>query len=141
MFLVDARDLTENDQWEISGVIEKVSDEYYQPVLYYTVCIKRKPLYYAMVLVLPIVTIYLLSGLSFFLPPDTGEKVAFAMTVLLAQIVAYAALSDIFPAGSNNLPLLLYFVGSVMLHMALLCFMAVTGMSFWLNFFHFFLRF
>ena len=82
-----------------------------------------------MILIIPIVTIYLLSGLSFFLPADTGEKVSFAMTVLLAQVVAFAALSDLFPASSSNVPLLLYFVCVIMMHMTLLCSMSVAGKS------------
>ena len=117
----------EDDEWEVANLEEAfLSNGRVGYQIVYTLHLKRKPLFYSMILILPIMTIYFLSGLSFFLPSDTGEKVAFAMTVLLAQVVAFATLSDIFPS-SNNVPLLLHFVSVIMLHMTLLCLMSVTG--------------
>ncbi|XP_075239521.1 acetylcholine receptor subunit alpha-type unc-63-like [Convolutriloba macropyga] len=95
----------------------------------FTIKLKRKPLFYTMILIVPIVTVYMLSGLTFLLPSDSGEKVGFAMTELLAQIVAFATLSNIFPASSDNIPLLLHFVSVITLHMALLCLVSVFVVS------------
>ena len=91
------------------------------------VTLQRKPLYYILVLVLPIITIYLLSTLSFLLPSDTCDKVSFAVTIFLAEVVMYSALTDFLPESSENIPILLYFLNIIMFHMGLLCVTSVAG--------------
>ena len=117
-----------NDQWDILNLghlIFRKERRAYE--IAYEVHFRRKPLYYLITLVSPIVINYLLSGLAFFLPSDDGEKLSFGVTILLAQIVAVSAMSDIFPASSTSIPLLLYFVSAVTLHMAIMCFESVIG--------------
>ena len=117
-----------NDQWDILNLdhlIFRKERRAYE--IAYEVHFRRKPLYYLITLVSPIVINYLLSGLAFFLPSDDGEKLSFGVTILLAQIVAVSAMSDIFPASSTSIPLLLYFVSGVTLHMAIMCFESVIG--------------
>ena len=95
--------------------------------MHYQIHFRRKSLYYFITIVSPVTVLYVLSGLAFFLPSDDGEKLSFGVTILLAQIVAVSAMNDIFPASSNNLPLLLYFVSFVTLHMAIMCLESVIG--------------
>ncbi|XP_075246170.1 neuronal acetylcholine receptor subunit beta-3-like isoform X2 [Convolutriloba macropyga] len=122
-----------NDQWEIVNLEElRVRRSRVRlHVMDYEVHFRRKPFYYLVTIVFPVTVIYLLSGLAFFLPSDDGEKLSFGVTMLLAQIVAVSAMSDIFPASSTSIPLLLYFVSGVTLHMAIMCLesVIVLGLS------------
>ena len=121
-----------NDQWEIVNLEElRVRRSRVRlHVMDYEVHFRRKPFYYLVTIVFPVTVIYLLSGLAFFLPSDDGEKLSFGVTMLLAQIVAVSAMSDIFPASSTSIPLLLYFVSGVTLHMAIMCLESVIGYRF-----------
>ena len=89
--------------------------------------IKRRHLFHTIFIISPTIILYIISGLTFLLPPDSGEKVSFAVTILLAQIVSFGTLGEIFPASSKNLPLLVYFVLTVTVHMSLVCLAATLG--------------
>ncbi|XP_075254530.1 neuronal acetylcholine receptor subunit beta-3-like [Convolutriloba macropyga] len=95
--------------------------------------LKRRHLFYAVFIVCPNVILYVLSGLTFLLPTDSGEKVSFSVTLLLAQVVSFGTLTSVFPASSLNFPLLAYFVLAVTLHMSFLCFCAVIVVSIHIN--------
>ena len=117
-----------NEQWELVNFDEILERKNRTGVkMEYEVHFRRRPLYYLLTIVFPIVLNYFLSGLVFFLPTNDGQKVSFGVTMVLAQIVAVSAMSDIFPASSMNVPLLLYFVSGVTLHMAVLCMESVLG--------------
>ncbi|XP_075249659.1 neuronal acetylcholine receptor subunit non-alpha-2-like [Convolutriloba macropyga] len=118
----------ENDDWEVLAVLYQISTsrESSSTIFKLQITLRRKPLYYILVLVLPSITIYLLSTLSFLLPSDTCDKVSFAVTIFLAEIVTYSALTDFLPESSENIPILLYFLNIIMFHMGLLCLTSVV---------------
>ncbi|XP_075255777.1 neuronal acetylcholine receptor subunit alpha-5-like [Convolutriloba macropyga] len=138
---ISGRYLQENDQWEIVYPIttKVIQDTYLNSNdLHFTnlqvhVKLVRRPRYYQVVLVFPIVTIYTFSMLTFAVPPESGEKVGFAVTFLLAEIVAFATLSEVLPESSIDFPIILYFVSIVTLHMCFLCLVAVFVVSVHLN--------
>ncbi|XP_063720345.1 acetylcholine receptor subunit beta-like [Symsagittifera roscoffensis] len=74
-----------------------------------------------MVFVYPSVLLYLLSSVTFFIPPDSGEKVSFAVTILLTEIVSYGTLLTILPASSHHVPYLIYFIASATFHLTCNC--------------------
>ncbi|XP_063728700.1 neuronal acetylcholine receptor subunit beta-3-like [Symsagittifera roscoffensis] len=78
-----------------------------------------------LVLVLPCLVLYTISSLCFVLPSDATEKVSFAVTILLAEVVAFTSLSNVLPESSENTPILLYFLSAVIWHMGILCIVAV----------------
>ena len=55
--------------------------------IHYNMAFQRRPLYYLLNLVLPCSLITFVAMLSFFLPPDSGEKVGLGVTVLLSLSV------------------------------------------------------
>ncbi len=66
----------------------------------------RRPLFYIFNLVLPCFLLLLVGSLTFCIPPDSGEKVSLAVTVLLALIVFMMAVMEKLPASSLAIPLL-----------------------------------
>ncbi|XP_075254732.1 neuronal acetylcholine receptor subunit beta-4-like [Convolutriloba macropyga] len=118
-------DYTENDEWDVITPVETNNVNNSNSIKSTVhLNLKRRHLFYSIFLISPTIILYLLSGLTFLLPPDSGEKVSFAVTILLAQIVSFGTLSGIFPTSSRNLPILAYFVLAVTVHMSLVCFVA-----------------
>ncbi|XP_075254612.1 acetylcholine receptor subunit alpha-type unc-63-like [Convolutriloba macropyga] len=82
-----------------------------------------------MFIIFPATALYFLSGLTFLLPADSGEKVSFAVTLLLAQFLSFVTLSEIFPASSLNFPKLAYFVAVVTSHMSFNCLLSIIAVN------------
>ncbi|ESO82690.1 hypothetical protein LOTGIDRAFT_77112, partial [Lottia gigantea] len=59
--------------------------------------LKRKATFYLMNVVGPISVIAFLCGMSFLVPPESGEKLTVAITVLLSLTVFLGAISDLLP--------------------------------------------
>ena len=63
---------------------------------------ERKPQYYGMNVVLPIMVLSVLSSMVFVLPPESGEKMGFSLTVLLAFAVLLTLIADSMPTTSRT---------------------------------------
>ena len=128
---LDLTGYKENDQWQLlqPALVKPENLSAAAPLKQIVVelKLKRRHLFYTIFLTCPTIILYLISGLTFLLPAESGEKVSFAVTILLAQIVLFGNLSNIFPASSKNLPILAYFVLTVTIHMSLACVAAVLG--------------
>uniref|UniRef100_A0AC34QTD7 Nicotinic acetylcholine receptor alpha subunit n=1 Tax=Panagrolaimus sp. JU765 TaxID=591449 RepID=A0AC34QTD7_9BILA len=77
----------------------------YVDVVYHLV-LRRKPLFYTVNLVFPCVGISFLTILVFYLPSDSGEKVALCISILVALTLFFLLLMEIIPATSITLPLI-----------------------------------
>lgn len=64
----------------------------------------RKPMFVVVNVLSPIVVLVFLTPLVFMLPKDSGERVSYAVTVLLALSVYMTILSDNLPANSDPMP-------------------------------------
>ena len=122
------------DQWQLEIPVEIEVDRLkgklenqFRPVVKLTINLQRRPLFYKLVLVYPSVILYLLSAVTYFIPPNSGEKVSFAVTILLTEVVSYGTLVDILPASSHHVPHLIYFLAAVTFHLTWTCVTAVTG--------------
>ena len=67
---------------------------------------RRKTLFYTVNLIVPCVGISFLTVLVFYLPSDSGEKIALSMNVLLSLTVFLLLLAEIIPPTSLAVPLL-----------------------------------
>ena len=68
--------------------------------------IRRKTLYYMYNIVFPCMMMSTLTVLVFCLPPDSGEKIALGVTVLLAFSVFMLAIAEKMPETSESIPLI-----------------------------------
>ena len=128
----------ENEQWELIRPV-KISDRsdfcalkisnssFYDSSTVVTIQLRRRPLFYTFILVIPNVLLYLLSTLVFLLPVDSGEKLSFIATILLAETVTVGTLSSILPSSSMKIPVLLQFVILIVIHLSLLCAATAVG--------------
>uniref|UniRef100_A0A0N5AIJ1 Neur_chan_LBD domain-containing protein n=1 Tax=Syphacia muris TaxID=451379 RepID=A0A0N5AIJ1_9BILA len=72
----------------------------------YQVRIRRKTLFYTVVLIIPTVLMAFLSMAVFYLPTDSGEKMTLTISVLLSIVVFLLLVSKILPPTSSTIPLM-----------------------------------
>ena len=82
----------------------------------YTFHFERKSLYHVLYQILPCVVIILLVVLNFIIPPDSGERISFCITILLAMSVYLLILADSLPETSDDIAILgLYYMVTIFL--------------------------
>ncbi|XP_007934716.1 5-hydroxytryptamine receptor 3A [Orycteropus afer afer] len=103
-------------EWELLGVLTQFHEfsiegsECYAEMKFYVV-IRRRPLFYAVSLLLPSIFLMVMDIVGFYLPPDSGERVSFKITLLLGYSVFLIIVSDTLPATAIGTPLIgVYFV-------------------------------
>ncbi|KAH6940067.1 hypothetical protein HPB50_024615 [Hyalomma asiaticum] len=92
--------------------------------------IRRKTLYYMYNVVLPCIMMSVLTLLVFCLPPDSGEKIALGVTVLLAFSVFMLAIAEKMPETSESIPLLGIYLTAVMAITSISVVMTVIVLNF-----------
>ncbi|XP_077596972.1 5-hydroxytryptamine receptor 3A [Stigmatopora nigra] len=103
-------------EWELLHVLSNYkifsvdNDDYYAEMKFHVV-IRRRPLFYTVNLLLPSIFLMVMDIVGFFLPPDSGERVSFKITLLLGYSVFLIIVSDTLPATAIGTPLIgVYFV-------------------------------
>nr|XP_020035705.1 5-hydroxytryptamine receptor 3A isoform X2 [Castor canadensis] len=102
-------------EWELLAVLTQFqefseSSDSYAEMKFYVV-IRRRPLFYAVSLLLPSIFLMVVDIVGFYLPPDSGERVSFKITLLLGYSVFLIIVSDTLPATAIGTPLIgVYFV-------------------------------
>ncbi|XP_012691019.2 5-hydroxytryptamine receptor 3A [Clupea harengus] len=103
-------------EWELLHVLSKYNsfsldnDDYYAEMKFHVV-IRRRPLFYTVNLLLPSIFLMVMDVVGFYLPPDSGERVSFKITLLLGYSVFLIIVSDTLPATAIGTPLIgVYFV-------------------------------
>nr|XP_032820219.1 5-hydroxytryptamine receptor 3A [Petromyzon marinus] len=75
------------------------------------VVIRRRPLFYVVNLIMPSAFLMVMDIAGFYLPPDSGERVSFKITLLLGYSVFLIVVQDTLPATPIGTPLIaVYFV-------------------------------
>ncbi|XP_061175707.1 neuronal acetylcholine receptor subunit beta-3-like [Saccostrea echinata] len=118
---IDLTHYMENVQWEIvqtSVVSKSVSSTSF---LNLQIEMKRRPGYFIVNMVIPILILGLLNGLVFLLPADSGERVGFAITAFLTFAVFLTMVSANLPKASEPMSLLCYFLTLMLIMSALSC--------------------
>ncbi|XP_053405080.1 neuronal acetylcholine receptor subunit alpha-7-like [Mercenaria mercenaria] len=123
---VDLSNYVNNGEWELMSIkpVRNVvtyacCDEPF-PDVTFTIHIRRRTLYYMYNVIFPCIMMSALTLLVFCLPPDSGEKIALGITVLLAFSVFMLAVAENLPETSEFVPLISIYLTIVM---------ALTSMS------------
>ncbi len=66
--------------------------------------LRRKPMLWVMNMILPIILVSFLMLLVFLLPPESGEKMGFCLSLLLAYSVFLLVIGQDQPQTSENIP-------------------------------------
>ncbi|XP_077290472.1 nicotinic acetylcholine receptor alpha2 [Arctopsyche grandis] len=109
---IELREYYPSVEWDILGVPAERHEKYYPccqepyPDIFFNITLRRKTLFYTVNLIVPCVGISYLSVLVFYLPADSGEKIALSISILLSQTMFFLLISEIIPSTSLALPLL-----------------------------------
>ncbi len=76
------------------------------PDITFNITIRRKTLFYSVNLIVPCVGISFLTVLTFYLPSDSGEKIALCTSILLSLTVFFLLLAELIPPTSLVVPLI-----------------------------------
>ena len=108
---IDLTYYKENEEWELLNTTSQTnlmkysccSESFYD--ITFTINFKRIPEYYETHILFPAFAISFLNIISIFIPWDSGERISFAITVMLSIIVFLLLVSDDLPRTEQN-PLL-----------------------------------
>jgi len=111
----DKAKFTKNGEWELVGVpgernvIKYVCCDAPYPDVTYTVKIRRRTLFFFFNMIIPCLVIVGLTILSFYLPPDSGERLSLVITNLLAMTVFMLLVAEIIPPTSDAVSIISMF--------------------------------
>ncbi|XP_031567880.1 neuronal acetylcholine receptor subunit alpha-7-like [Actinia tenebrosa] len=74
-------------------------------VVGFELILKRKPMYFVLNLLIPSAILCLLSLLSFIIPSESGERIGFITTIMLAMSVYLLIIADVLPETSKQIPI------------------------------------
>lgn len=109
---VDLRGFYPSVEWDILKVEAMKNIRSYPccpetyPDITFRVEMRRKTLFHTVNLIIPCVAISFLTVLVFYLPSDSGEKVALCISILLSLTVFFLLLAEIIPPTSIVVPLI-----------------------------------
>ena len=110
---------SENGVWDLTKTEAVVSNNGLN-MLSVNLKLARKPLFVVMIVIAPTMLLSFLNIMVFLLPPDSGERMSFSITLLLALAVFLTIISDNIPKTSSPLSILCYFIGMQVLLSAII---------------------
>ena len=109
-----------NGMWDLAKTEAKVIDTGIQ-MFEVNLSLVRRPAFVVIIVIAPIMLLSVLNILVFLLPADSGERMSFTITLLLAQTVFMTIISDNIPHTSSPLSILCYFLGMQVLLSTIIC--------------------
>ncbi|KAI3382357.1 hypothetical protein SNEBB_006713 [Seison nebaliae] len=109
---MDLTDFYRSVEWDIMAAPAKRNVKRYPcctqifPDITFKISLRRKTLFYTVNLIIPCVGISFLTVLTFYLPSDSGEKVALCISILLSITVFFLLLVELIPPTSLVVPLI-----------------------------------
>ena len=111
-YAIDLTDFYRSVEWDILEVPAERHVRKYTccpqtyPDITFMITLRRKTLFYTVNLIIPCVGISFLTVLTFYLPSDSGEKVALCISILLSLTVFFLLLAELIPPTSLVVPLI-----------------------------------
>ena len=108
---IDLRDYKGTSGWLITETKIEIQERNTGPShIVCTLSLKRKPLYFVLNIIWPIILLAVLNIFVFLIPVDSGEKVGFVVTMFLSMIVFLTIVSSKLPENSDRISLLNIYV-------------------------------
>ncbi|XP_052231106.1 neuronal acetylcholine receptor subunit beta-2-like [Dreissena polymorpha] len=99
-----------NPGWDINNSSCTDGEHLALSQITFSITIRRKPLYFMLSVIFPILTLAILNICVFLLPTDCGEKAGFSISVFLAFAVFLTIVSSSLPQNSNSISLISVFL-------------------------------
>lgn len=114
-----------NGEWEFLDSTITVSDIVGFSSFRLQLRMKRRSDFYIMNIIIPVVLLLVMNVCVFILPAESGEKVSYAITVLLALAVYMTLISDHMPRISEPMSYISYFLLFSLLLSAVMCILTI----------------
>lgn len=128
---IDLTSYINNSEWDLLSVTLRKNIRRHSccpdphPDLTYILHIRRKTFYYIFNIIVPCVMLSVLTLLTFWLPPTSGEKITLGLSVFLAFSMFMLLIAEEVPATSEAVPLIGIYLCVVMTMTSLSVIMAV----------------
>lgn len=119
----------EHDTWEIVEQRAYTVSDLFLTYVSVDFTMKRHPGFAIINVIAPMILLLLLNMFVFILPIDSGERLSFAVTLLLAIAVFLTIVEDNLPPTSDPISLLSYFVLADLGISSFICFVVVVGLA------------
>jgi len=117
----DLSAFTENGEWELLGFPAKRHEYEWEGAIWinveFSLQLRRRTLYYFSNLIMPCALIASMAVLGFYFPPESGEKVALGITILMSLTFFMSVVSDMQPPSSET-PLIGAYFSCIMIMVA-----------------------
>ena len=103
---LDCAAFQSNGEWDIldGKVSIRVKDN--RQIIKYTIVLNRKPIFYIINIIVPIVLFSAISLFEFYLPSDSGEKMTLSISLTLGQVIFLFLVAMRIPRTSDTTPFL-----------------------------------
>ncbi|CAJ0573852.1 unnamed protein product, partial [Mesorhabditis spiculigera] len=98
---VQLNDYSKSGIWDVIDVPGAIVNSGSTSRIVFNIIIRRKTLFYTVILIIPTVLMAFLSMMAFYLPTDSAEKISLTINILLALVVFLLLVSKILPPTSN----------------------------------------
>ncbi|XP_052234642.1 neuronal acetylcholine receptor subunit alpha-6-like isoform X1 [Dreissena polymorpha] len=99
-----------NPSWEIIATSWTIEDEYDDSTISFMLKIRRKPLFFMLSVISPMIMLAILNLCVFLLPCKSGEKAGYAISVFLAFAIFLTIVSEQLPKNSESVSLISVFL-------------------------------
>jgi hypothetical protein len=106
----------ENGEWKLINTSTSVITYSYSSFITFSFKLERRPNFFIVNTLLPLVLLGSLNVLVFLLPAASGERMSFAITTLLSYTVFMTMLSDTMPQTAEPMSFLSYYIMLMMYH-------------------------
>lgn len=116
---------SENGEWTIVKTYASVDSNFF--MLEFT--LKRRPLFLTVNVLMPIIFMGCINLFTFMLPAESGERISFSVTCLLAIAVFLTLVSDNLPKKSQPMSVMCYYLMIILSISVLICLAALFNLK------------
>lgn len=126
---INLSEFSENVEWIVTKTEGYTATSRTFSTIIYEVHMERRYVFFIVNVFIPVVFLNLLSNMVFLLPANSGERVGFSITCLLAVAVFLTIVSDTLPKASNPVSVLTFFLMMDFVASAWTCIMTIVGLT------------
>ena len=117
-FEFETSSLTQNSQWEVLSTSTHMKTDTDNNVHTHIakLILKRRSKFLVVTVIFPVIYLGIINLFVFVMPPESGERVSFSMTVLLSFAVFLTIATDKLPDSGNTTPVFCVYIATMLIY-------------------------